>query len=446
MTKEERYSTEPPGVGWTYEGDGRWSRPDEDDGVKDGARVAIVGGGASGLFTAYLINQHMPDVAVTVLEATERVGGKILTDEFDDGTPFEAGIPELYEYPDTEDLLRTLIEDDLGLATADMTGGAILFKDEVFVNLNELENEHGYDVRKRVESFYRKAASTGKSQYWIPEGDDFVQPYHVVGGLGCIPAGLLEKVDADVKTSTRVIRILKEGKGYDISTIKTKGSDIIGDVEYFDAVVVALPCPWLRTVEWGEELTDMIRDMPEGQYDLSAHRLRVTILFDEKWWKSLKIPGDFWLMDMFNGCLCYDESSRWELSSKEDEDDGVPIGEHGHVLSFLLTGTDALLLCSANQDDGDIIELLLESLPMSMREDAQEHYVDAKVHRYLGGIAGGDNLFTEGVKKHVPDPSGHPGVFLTNTHLYGLTLNAALTAADAVVEMLGDYLGGKGVV
>src|SRR5438552_17448802 len=103
---ESRYGTESPGPGWISDGNGRWSPPTP-------PRIAIIGGGPSGLFATYILNQKVPEATITLFEASSRLGGKIFTDAFSDGTPFEAGVAELYEYkgPGGFDPLRRLIED-----------------------------------------------------------------------------------------------------------------------------------------------------------------------------------------------------------------------------------------------------------------------------------------------------------------------------------------------
>jgi protoporphyrinogen oxidase len=57
-------------------------------------KVAIVGGGPGGLMTAYLL-QKASDAAfaITIFEATDRLGGKILTPQFDSApVQYEAGL------------------------------------------------------------------------------------------------------------------------------------------------------------------------------------------------------------------------------------------------------------------------------------------------------------------------------------------------------------------
>lgn len=625
---EERFGTDPPGIGWTYAGDGRWTRPEQRNqkpppAVKDGPRIAIIGGGPGGLFAAYILNQRLPNANLTIFEASECCGGKIHTDQFSDGTPFEAGVAELYEYlgPGGKDPLRSLIEDDLGLETVDIAGGAVILNNEILRDLDEVEKTHGYDTRKRIETFHRKMADLMPlekyAQRWQPDNehpwaknnfrqhieeelssvggiddvardyietavhsdlateshtcnglngiknvlmdnDDYMQLYHVIGGIGRVPEALLEKIEADIRTSTRVTRIARAEKGYRVSTLEIGEETLTENSQEFEAVVVALPNHWLRTIKWEGSLAKAIHETC-AHYDLPAHYLRVSMLFDQKWWADLKMPGEFWMMDLCNGCCCYDESTRWAghiksskvkidedlwqeiikvLPAEKPEDfpyiagtidngikviivdgDRVKVEKEmdfveggnglenpdlcapdeilidgridskdwpyicyheaverrdmadngasydkahkkanaaekilrtrnaagGHVLSFLLAGGDALLLCSSNQDDECIIEYVLQSLPPIMREPAEEHFVEAQVDRYVGSINAqpGGWPAEELRGEHVPEPEEHPGVFLVCDAFFDSTLNGALMSANVSSELLLEHFGEK---
>lgn len=48
--------------------------------------VVVVGGGISGLAAAYAVRQALPDVAITIVEESERLGGKLLTGELGGAT------------------------------------------------------------------------------------------------------------------------------------------------------------------------------------------------------------------------------------------------------------------------------------------------------------------------------------------------------------------------
>ncbi|MGH9767700.1 MAG: FAD-dependent oxidoreductase [Blastocatellia bacterium] len=77
-------------------------------------RIAIIGGGPGGLMTAYLVERKYGDLCrVTLFEATDRIGGKILTLRFDsDPVTYEAGVAEVYDYKalGADPLRRLVIE------------------------------------------------------------------------------------------------------------------------------------------------------------------------------------------------------------------------------------------------------------------------------------------------------------------------------------------------
>ena len=81
--------------------------------------LAIVGGGPGGLMSAWYLKRKLGDLCrVTIYEASDRLGGKILTRKFDSAPAmYEAGVAEIYDYSMTgPDPLRDLVQ-HLGLQT-----------------------------------------------------------------------------------------------------------------------------------------------------------------------------------------------------------------------------------------------------------------------------------------------------------------------------------------
>ncbi|WP_460527516.1 protoporphyrinogen oxidase [Flindersiella endophytica] len=77
----------------------------------EGANVVVVGGGVSGLATAWFLRQQAPELDVTVLEGSDRLGGKLRTVELD-GLDVDTGAEAmLNRRPEAVQLAR-----DLGLA------------------------------------------------------------------------------------------------------------------------------------------------------------------------------------------------------------------------------------------------------------------------------------------------------------------------------------------
>ena len=84
-------------------------------------------------------------------------------------------------------------------------------------------------------------------------------------------------------------------------------------------------------------------------HDHPADYLRITMLFEKPFWKSW-LQDSYCMLDAFDGCCLYDESSR------------TPGARHG-VLGWLLGGTAAKKM--AGQNDKELIAAALESLPFS---------------------------------------------------------------------------------
>ena len=76
--------------------------------MTDRRRVVVVGAGITGLTAAFTLATQRPDIDVVVLEASERVGGKILTTPFA-GRPVDCGADAfLARVPEALDLCREL--------------------------------------------------------------------------------------------------------------------------------------------------------------------------------------------------------------------------------------------------------------------------------------------------------------------------------------------------
>src|SRR3978361_2472234 len=81
--------------------------------------LAIVGGGPGGLMSAWYLKKKLGALCrITIYEASDRIGGKIVTRKFDSAPAmYEAGVAEIYDYSMTgPDPLRELIQ-HLGLQT-----------------------------------------------------------------------------------------------------------------------------------------------------------------------------------------------------------------------------------------------------------------------------------------------------------------------------------------
>jgi protoporphyrinogen oxidase len=124
-------------------------------------RIAIVGGGPSGLMTARLLERALGTACrLTLFEATHRVGGKIQTRRFDSApVTYESGVAECYAYDAIgHDPLRQLVA-ELGL-NAVSTGSSAIVMDGAFLpDESELGPHFGPRTLRAVEDFRRRTVT-----------------------------------------------------------------------------------------------------------------------------------------------------------------------------------------------------------------------------------------------------------------------------------------------
>src|SRR5690349_4285575 len=109
------------------------------------AKVAIIGGGPGSLMTAYQLEKKVgSSCQITLFEATERIGGKIVTAQFNAAPViYEAGVAEIYDYSAiSSDSLRQLI-DKLGLETIPMDGQGVVLDGKILRNKQAIRKFFG---------------------------------------------------------------------------------------------------------------------------------------------------------------------------------------------------------------------------------------------------------------------------------------------------------------
>ena len=92
-------------------------------------KIAIVGGGISGLATAFYLRQSLPDAHIVLFEKESILGGKMLTKEVE-GFFFEAGSNGfLSNKPDTLELVKLSGCDDILVRSNDAARKRFIYKE-----------------------------------------------------------------------------------------------------------------------------------------------------------------------------------------------------------------------------------------------------------------------------------------------------------------------------
>jgi len=441
--------------------------------------LAIVGGGPGGLMSAWYLRKKLGQLCrVTIFEATERLGGKIVSRRFDSSPAlYEAGVAEIYDYSMIgPDPLRDLIQ-HFGLQTIPMDAEQVMLDGELLDDVDGMRRKYGPRTAAAIEAFRKRCSEMiSPTEYYegigaqdnehpwaymtaeelldrevddpmakrffkvmarsdlateshntnglnalknfVMDIDGYIGLYSIQNGNEQLISCLRSEVDADIQLNHRVLKVGKTEAGrYQLSMMNGKGPE----TRDFDLVLLCLPHNWLATMGWdGEELRrSMVKHI--SHFDRPAHYLRVSLLFDSPFWGE-QIPGAWFMSEAFGGCCVYNEGARHN------------VGRNG-VLNFLIAGSDALAY--ANLSDAQLIDAALKSLPASFG-NARKHFVEGKIHRWLSSV----NAIPGGIPvrdvatNHRPEPKRHPGLILVGDYLFDSTLNGLLDSSDAATDMV----------
>ncbi len=441
--------------------------------------LAIIGGGPGGLMSAWYLKKKLNGLCrITIYEATDRVGGKVLTQKFDSAPAmYEAGVAEIYDYSMTgPDPLRELVQ-HFGLQTIPIDAEQVMLDGQLIDDVPGMRRKYGEKTAAAIEAFRKKCAGMmTPAQYYegvgahdnehpwafinadelldrevtdpiakrffktMARSDLATETYNTNGlnalknfvmdvegyiGLYSIQNGneqlidcLRSEIDADIQLNHRVLNVGKnDADRYRLTMMNGKGP-VTKD---FDLVVVSLPHSWLSTMQWqGEKLrASMVKHT--AYFDRPAHYLRVSILFDEPFWGD-KIPGAWFMSEAFGGCCIYDEGKRHD------------VGRHG-VLNWLIAGADALAY--VNMTDEQLFDMALKTLPAELG-NARAHFVEGKTHRWLSSVNAlpGGLPARDVMTNHRPEPQEHPGIVVVGDYLFDSTLNGLLDSSDAATDII----------
>ena len=425
--------------------------------------LAIVGGGPGGLMSAWYLKKKLGELCrITIFEASNRVGGKILTRKFDSApATYEAGVAEIYDYSMTgPDPLRELVQ-HFGLQTIPMDAEQVQLDGELLDDVPGMRRKYGAKTAAAIEAFRKRCTemvspveyyegvgahdnehpwayltaeevldrevddATAKRFFKAMARSDLATEAHNTNGLNALKNFVMDvdgyiglysiqngneqlieclqsEVDADIQLNHRVLKVGKTESGrYQLNMMNGKGPE----TRDFDLVLMCLPHSWLATMRWdGEQLRQsMVKHI--AYFDRPAHYLRVSILFDTPFWGD-KIPGAWFMSEAFGGCCVYNEGARHD------------VGKHG-VLNWLIAGSDALAF--ANLSDQELIDAAIKSMPAGLG-DARAHFKEGKIHRWLSSVNAlpGGMPVRDVMTNHRPEPKEHPGIVVVGDYLFEL--------------------------
>lgn len=214
--------------------------------------VVIIGAGLSGLTLSYLL--HQENIGVTILEASSRIGGRILTRIGTLGTPLELGATWLSDlHPNLQKLLEEL----------------------------ELQKFHQFATGI---SFFQTKSFEPAQQFKVPESS--APSYRIGGGTGRLIDVLSSKIDvSQVILNKKVVAIEDQG-----STILVNTND--GDRISADIVVCCMPPQLLSSsINFTPQLPLSVKELLPSVQTWMAGSVKFVLEYRSPFWRENGFSG-----------------------------------------------------------------------------------------------------------------------------------------------------------
>ncbi len=461
--------------------------PGHDGGLRGKAgrvaeRIVIVGGGFSGLACADLIEHTLPTAEVVLLEATERLGGRVQGATLGpDRIPIDVGAAELYDIVGAPHLRRLV--DRLGLPRRPLRATPTYFFDghriddegDLATALGDRAARHlaafWHEVeRRRPTTEYARAGHPADGRHpWsactfadlletigdataerftamqvhsdlavapsrtsglygvdnlLIDHPEYCRMFTIPGGNDQLVQRLAESLRCEPSRHARVSHIARARDG------RLRVTSDVG-TDHADAVVMALPPTAAASIAWEEgAVADAVSEHCAHHTHQTGY-LRVTLLAATRFWAD-DLADDYFVSDAFDGVTVYDQSPEPRARTTPG------------ILSWLIAGEPARRL--AELSDDTVVAHVLDAAPPPLAR-LGSCVTATRVDRWFGarGVShrpGGPRALSY-VDRHQP-VAGSPHLLFTGDSLYDATLSGALDAAAQTVALLaGQFSVGQ---
>lgn len=220
--------------------------------MKDYPRVIIVGGGLSGLTLAYQLSKI--NINAQILEASERLGGRINTIKGTLETPLELGATWFSEvHPNLLNLIS-----DLNLSI--------------------------YSQFSKGVSLFQTKSFEPAQKFHVPESDS--PSYRLAGGTQILIETLLSKLpEENIYLNTKVVSVKEVSEAIQVETKD-------GQLFVADKIVICIPPQLIsKTINFSPNLPGELIDLLPNVQTWMAGAIKFVIEYSSPFWRNLGYSG-----------------------------------------------------------------------------------------------------------------------------------------------------------
>lgn len=342
--------------------------------------IAIIGAGASGLYATSLLTEK--GYNVTVFEARDRIGGRVLShDGFDLG-------PTWY-WPETETTITQLIE-RLNLPTfSQYTAGDLM-----------LERQFGVIER-----------------HMLPPGHT-VPSMRLLGGMTTLTTALAATLPAGTIQLNSTVTSIQQRDNKMVIELEA------GRTTTFEHVILAIPPRLVSRISFQPELSETTKSKLANTPTWMAGQAKVLAVYDRPFWREKGLSG---------------QGMSWAGVLQEIHDASQPGGLAALFGFFRLSAAERSVL-DRDELNRRVIDQLVRLFGEEARQPREVIYVDWSSDRHTATVQDGVPLTDFPVYEPIALDSAWEGrLSLAGTEtdsLFGGHIEGALRAAERVVNQL----------